>query len=391
MNKVVTIHLNGTAHQLEEAGYETLRAYLDSAAKQLAGNPDKDEIIADIEQSISDKFRSLTSPHRNVVLAKDVAAVLAAMGPVDDGSASRPERETERPKGDSARASTGDPSASVPPPPKRLYRIQEGAMLRGVCNGLGAYFGIDPTVIRIAWIVLSFITLGGMIAAYVVMTIVVPQARTEAERAAAQGAPSTAQEFINRARTGYYDATRNFGDRAARREWKRRFRHEMRQWGENLKHEVHGQPWWHYKPAFTMAPAGAGFTIVLLTFISLALTLAWLFALLSLLLKGSVLGLTPPIGMPIWVGIVLLCILYKVIASPIHASRYALQHGGWSSGACFGPGGGLLETFGGLLLFALGLWLVDRYVPHAHEFFVQIPPVLEKATSDLREWWSHRA
>jgi phage shock protein PspC (stress-responsive transcriptional regulator) len=392
MNKVVTIHLNGTAHQLEEAGYDALRAYLDSAAKQLAGNPDKDEIIADIEQSISDKFRSLTSPHRNVVLAKDVAAVLAAMGPVDDGSASRTESEAQRPKGDSARASAGDPSASVPPPPKRLYRIQEGAMLKGVCSGLGAYFGIDPTVIRIAWIVLSFITLGGMIAAYIVMTIVVPPARTEAERAAAQGSPSTAQEFINRARSGYYDAAKKFGDRAARREWKRRFRHEMRQWGDNLKHEVHGgPPWWHYKPAFTMAPAGTGFTIVLLTFISLALTLAWLFALLSLLLKGSVLGLTPPIGMPIWVGIVLLCILYKVIASPIRASRFALQQGGWSGGACCGAGGGLLETFGGLLLFALGLWLVDRYVPHAHEFFVQIPPVLEKATSDLREWWSHRA
>jgi len=389
MNKVVTIHLNGTAHQLEEAGYDALRAYLDSAAKQLADNPDRDEIIADIEQSISDKFRALTSPHRNVVLAKDVAAVLGAMGPVDDGSAQSTERETAKPKADSARASAED--GSVPPPPKRLYRVQEGALLSGVCNGIGAYFGIDPSIIRIAWIVLSFITLGGMIAAYVVMMIVVPQARTEAERAAAQGFPNTAQEFINRARAGYYDAAKKFGDRAARREWKRRFRHEMRQWGENLKHEVHGQSWWHYKPGFTMAPAGTGFTIVLLTLISLAFTLAWLFALLSLLLKGSILGLTPPAGMPIWIGIILLCIVYKVIVSPIRASRLALQHGGWNGGACFGAGGGLLETFGGLLFFALGLWLIDRYVPHAHEFFVQIPPVLEKATSDLRDWWSHRS
>lgn len=386
MNKVVTIHLNGIAHQLEEAGYEALRAYLDSAAKQLSGNPDKDEIIADIEQSISDKFRSLTSPQRNVVLAKDVAAVLAAMGPVDDGSTTEESGDPGEPEADSKTSSSAE---SAYPPPKRLYRIQEGAMVSGVCNGIGAYFGIDPTIIRITWIVLSFFTAGIMIGAYFVMVLVVPQARTQEEHAAAQGAPATAQEFINRARAGYYEAAKKFGDRAARREWKRRFRDEMHQWRRNFQREMHAPQWWHYKPSFTMAPAGVGFTIALLTFLSLALTLVWVFALLSLLLKGSILGLTPPDGMPIWLSIILLCILYKLIASPIHVSRHALQHGGWN-GVGMHCGGGLLETLVGLLFLALGLWLIDRYVPHAHEFFVQIPPVLEKATADLREWWAHR-
>lgn len=388
MNKVVTIHLNGTAHQLEEAGYEALRTYLDSAAKQLSDNPDKDEIIADIEQSISDKFRSLTSPHRNVVLAKDVADVLGAMGPVDDGSEKEPDGDAAKSKPGSTQSAS---SEAGPTPLKRLYRIQEGAMLSGVCNGIGAYFGIDPTILRIAWIVLSFITLGGMVAAYVVMVLVVPPARTQAEHAAAQGVPTTAQEFINRARAGYYEAAKKFGDREARREWKRRFRHEMRQWGDNLKHEFHGPQWWHYKPTYTMAPAGVGLTVVLLTIISLVLTLVWLGALLSLLFKGSIVGMNPPTGWPIWLSIVVLCIAYKVIASPIHASRRALQHGGWSSPVFASCSGGLLETFAGLLFLALGLWMVDRYVPHAHEFFVQIPPVLEKATADLRAWWAHRA
>ena len=53
MNKVITINLHGNAYQLEEAGYDSLRAYLDDAARQLEGNPDKDEIIADIEQAIA--------------------------------------------------------------------------------------------------------------------------------------------------------------------------------------------------------------------------------------------------------------------------------------------------------------------------------------------------
>ncbi len=53
MNKVVTINLNGTAYQLEEAGYEVLRHYLDAAVLSLANNPDKDEIVTDIEQARS--------------------------------------------------------------------------------------------------------------------------------------------------------------------------------------------------------------------------------------------------------------------------------------------------------------------------------------------------
>ena len=43
MNRVITINLNGVAYQLEESGYEQLRAYLDQAGRQLEGNPDRDE------------------------------------------------------------------------------------------------------------------------------------------------------------------------------------------------------------------------------------------------------------------------------------------------------------------------------------------------------------
>ncbi|HET7535153.1 MAG TPA: hypothetical protein VFJ90_01770, partial [Candidatus Didemnitutus sp.] len=88
MNKVIIIHLNGHAYHLEEGGYDALRVYLDSAARQLEGNPDKDEIIADIEQAIADKCRAVLSASRTVVLTSDIEAIIAEMGPVDDGSAS---------------------------------------------------------------------------------------------------------------------------------------------------------------------------------------------------------------------------------------------------------------------------------------------------------------
>ncbi len=86
MNKVIIINLNGVAYQLEENGYEALRAYLDTASRRLEGNPDRDEIIADIEQAIADKFRALLGANKTVVATREVEAVVAEMGPVEDAS-----------------------------------------------------------------------------------------------------------------------------------------------------------------------------------------------------------------------------------------------------------------------------------------------------------------
>src|SRR5262249_42716164 len=53
MQKVITINLNGNAYQLDERGYDAMRAYLEQAERQLAGNPDQAEILADLEQAIA--------------------------------------------------------------------------------------------------------------------------------------------------------------------------------------------------------------------------------------------------------------------------------------------------------------------------------------------------
>ncbi|HXB58603.1 MAG TPA: hypothetical protein VNU95_03520, partial [Candidatus Acidoferrales bacterium] len=83
MNKVININLGGNAYQLEEGGYDALRAYLETASARLKDNPDRDEIVLDIERAIADKFRALLTNHKNVVEAKEVSAVLAEMGPIE--------------------------------------------------------------------------------------------------------------------------------------------------------------------------------------------------------------------------------------------------------------------------------------------------------------------
>ncbi|MGN0998420.1 MAG: PspC domain-containing protein [Faecousia sp.] len=57
---------------------------------------------------------------------------------------------------------------------KRLYKSSENKMIEGVCGGIGEYFGIDPTLVRLGWVV--FCALGGSgIVAYIIAAIIIPR------------------------------------------------------------------------------------------------------------------------------------------------------------------------------------------------------------------------
>lgn len=59
--------------------------------------------------------------------------------------------------------------------PKRLYRIRKGRKLVGVLGGLANYFGLDPSLVRIAYVVMTFCTLGiPGIVLYLAMAFIVP-------------------------------------------------------------------------------------------------------------------------------------------------------------------------------------------------------------------------
>ena len=57
---------------------------------------------------------------------------------------------------------------------RRLYRSRKDKMIAGICSGLGEYFEIDPTLVRIIFIVSLFLG-GSGILAYIILWIVVPE------------------------------------------------------------------------------------------------------------------------------------------------------------------------------------------------------------------------
>lgn len=57
---------------------------------------------------------------------------------------------------------------------KRLYKIEEGKKLCGVCGGIAEYFDIDPTIVRLLWVILIFCA-GTGILAYFIAAIIMPK------------------------------------------------------------------------------------------------------------------------------------------------------------------------------------------------------------------------
>ncbi len=58
-------------------------------------------------------------------------------------------------------------------PTKQLVRPQQGRILFGVCAGLGQYFNMDPTLVRILWVLLSMLAGSGLLL-YVILAIIMP-------------------------------------------------------------------------------------------------------------------------------------------------------------------------------------------------------------------------
>ena len=58
---------------------------------------------------------------------------------------------------------------------KKLTKSSTNRMICGVCGGVGEYLGIDPTIVRLAWVLLTFVGAAGIIA-YIIAAIIIPEA-----------------------------------------------------------------------------------------------------------------------------------------------------------------------------------------------------------------------
>lgn len=212
MNKVTVVNLAGNAFNLEEGAHDAVSAYLARAARALSTNPDRAEILLDLEQAIADKCQRFLGKHKNVITAEEMAQVVREMGPVqnsgdEDAAAFHADTSHQGLEGTSPRR-------------RRLMRLPSEGMMGGVCAGLGAYLDIDVVWVRLAFVLLLFPTGGAWFLVWLVMLIIIPAARTPEQMAAARGESLSAREVVEMARrksadigkaaaSGLRDAERN--------------------------------------------------------------------------------------------------------------------------------------------------------------------------------------
>ena len=369
MQKVVGINLNGNAYQIEEAGYAALHAYLERAAARLTNNPDREEILADLEQAIAEKCQGVLRPHKTVVTVAEVERILAEMGPVEAGDAAADDK--------SERATTQEPPRAAADAPKRLYQIREGAMISGVCNGIAAYLDIDVTIVRIVFVLLAVLTKGFFLLVYAVMMFVIPYAETSEQHAAARGRPFTAQELIDQAK-------RNYADFRTNAEWKRHWRRQRRAWQRQWHYTLRPNYWGPGATAqasyASQMTAGAAAPLFGLIHAALALTLV--LALISLITTHAIFGYALPAGLPYWAGFLIVIFVYQVIASPLIAARHGAHiEYGPAPFAWLGPIFGLVW----LAFVAFSIWWGYHHVPAVHDFIQRLPDWWQQLLTELKK------
>ncbi len=379
MERVVTINLNGNPYQLEEPAYDALRAYIGRAQSTLTDNPDKAEIVRDLEQAIADKCANYLSPSKSVVAADEMARILSEMGPVEGEDAGAQQSAGAQTKGEDEYVR----------PRRRLYRIYDRQAWTGVSAGLAAYAGIDVAWVRVLWLV-SAVFSGGLTALiYLALVFAVPVAATSEEMAAAHGAPFNAQEVIDRAKHQYARFTEEEAPhwRAQWRAQRRAWRQQMRAWRRSWRNYDYGAGPTAAPP---VRPVGyftrvvAGLLAFVFSIITAALLIAFLLAFFSLLGAGSILGWAPPVGVPLWLAIVVLCIAYAAISAPFSALRRASYAtvSGYRYG--FGAADGLITV----VIVAAAGWFAWMYIPDARQLMEQAYVVIRDFVSYWKASWN---
>lgn len=183
MNKIVNINLGGFPFTIDEDAYSSLSQYLQTLKSHFAKSQGYEEIMYDIEARMAELFQE-TSNGQSIISNKDLNEAIQIMGtPEDFGAIAADYRE------EPMHASSGSHSENVKRVNKRLFRDSDDKVISGVCSGLAAYFGWnDPLWVRLIALLLIF-TGGVSIIIYLILILIVPEAKTSADKLAMKGEP----------------------------------------------------------------------------------------------------------------------------------------------------------------------------------------------------------
>ena len=199
MKKTLTVNLGGTVFHIDEDAYRLLDNYLSNLKMHFRKEAGADEIIDDIERRISELFAEKLTAGSQVITITDVEEVIARMGKPEDMEA---ENDSEPSVGNATRTTIH----------RRLYRNPDDKLLGGVISGMAAYLGWDVTLLRLLLLVVLICGVGTLIPVYIVCWLVIPEARTAAEKLSMRGEAVTVENIGKTVTDGFEKVANGVND-----------------------------------------------------------------------------------------------------------------------------------------------------------------------------------
>ncbi|MBT9485432.1 PspC domain-containing protein [Sediminibacterium sp.] len=172
MKKVININFQGRVIPIEESAYDVLKVYVESLRRFFANEEGRDEIINDIEGRIAELFGESLKKGSTCITDEDVNNIINSMGRPEDFEGEESNMQSQL-GGNQQQQSNFTQDADHSASRGRLYRDTNEKMLGGVCSGIAAYFRIDPTVVRLLFLVLFFGGGSGFLL-YLLLWIILP-------------------------------------------------------------------------------------------------------------------------------------------------------------------------------------------------------------------------
>ena len=185
MKKTFTINISGSIFHIDDDAFEKLQRYLQMLNRHFGTAPEGQEIIQDIEARIGELLIERTSNKMEVVTDTMVDEVITRMGRAEDFM----EAGDQEPSG--GKQEQGTAPLIDPLTRRRLYRDGDNRVLGGVCSGMGAYFNMDPVILRVIFFLLFFLIGPFNMLLYLILWIAVPKAKTTAQRLEMRGKEPT--------------------------------------------------------------------------------------------------------------------------------------------------------------------------------------------------------
>lgn len=195
MKTTENISLAGYAFTIETDAYAELDTYLNDIREAFRADANAEEITADIEERIAELLREkcISGMVVDMTMVRDIKTRIGnpkelAQDDTDPASASTSAGKDEQKKSWKS---------------KRLYRNIDEKVFGGVCSGLGTYFGLDKALVRLAFVIIFFISFVWMVndgdgpyfifpmIAYICLWISMPAARTDEQKREMKGKPTS--------------------------------------------------------------------------------------------------------------------------------------------------------------------------------------------------------